>query len=387
MRPVASVAPVLVLRLALLAAILASATLVVDYANVGDPAFCGVGSGCMAVRRSAYSCLGGVPLPIIGLLAEAGLLFLSLFARDRAASLVVTLAAGAGGFAALGLIALQKFVIGAFCKWCVVVDTSTVLAAVAAVLLHRQVRASADPEAVLAAGSSRAFVAAWVLGAGAVAALPFVWGEYPVVAPLPPAVAALAKPGKLTLVTFTDFECPFCRRLAPTLHDVVAQHPEKVELVRVMAPLASHPGAMPAALAWECAPAAQREDMATRLYEAPEEELTTDGVKKVASEMKLDEAAFAQCLAGAEARDAVARDKALFEALDLAGLPFTYIGARTVIGANADGVRRMVDFGISGPRPSLPVAWMLAAAAAVAALLAGLTVGASRGAVSPAAPT
>jgi uncharacterized membrane protein len=381
MRPVA---PVLLFRLALLAALLASATLLVDYANAGDPAFCGVGSGCMAVRRSAYSSLGGVPLPILGLVAEGGLLFLSLFARDRVASLAVTIAAGSGGLAAIALLGIQAFVIEAFCKWCLVVDVSTIVAAVAGVVVHLRVRASPDPEGVLAVGSSRSLVAAWVLGAGVVVSLPFVWGEYPVVAPLPPQIAALAKPGKLTIVTFTDFECPFCRRLAPTLHEVSAQHPGQIELVRVMAPLEFHPGAMPAALAWECTPETQRDDMATRLYEAPAEELTPQGVKKLAKEAKLDEAAFASCVDGwsgpdgKAAREAIAHDQALFAVLGPSGLPFTYVGARTVIGANPEGVRRLVDVGLAGPRPSLPVAWMLVLAAGVAALLGAVTLRAAR---------
>ena len=61
---------VLLLRLSLLIAVAASAALIVDYQNAGDPAFCGVGSGCFAVRISPYSRLLGVPLPYIGLVAR-----------------------------------------------------------------------------------------------------------------------------------------------------------------------------------------------------------------------------------------------------------------------------------------------------------------------------
>ena len=60
----------LLLRISLLVAIAASAALVVQYTNAGNPAFCGVGSGCLAVRLSPYSMLfGAVPLPSIGLAA------------------------------------------------------------------------------------------------------------------------------------------------------------------------------------------------------------------------------------------------------------------------------------------------------------------------------
>ncbi len=54
---------VTLLRLSLLAALFASAALYIEYQRAGDPAFCGVGSGCMAVRLSPYSRLLNVPCP------------------------------------------------------------------------------------------------------------------------------------------------------------------------------------------------------------------------------------------------------------------------------------------------------------------------------------
>ena len=36
-----------------------------------------------------------------------------------------------------------------------------------------------------------------------------------------PQIAALQVPGKITIVSFTDFECPFCRKLHPILHGII----------------------------------------------------------------------------------------------------------------------------------------------------------------------
>src|SRR5215468_10229839 len=119
------VAPILVLRLALLVAVFACAVLLVEYENTGDPAFCGAGSGCMAVRRSAYSSIAGVHLPLYGLAALAGLLAFALVARDRTNTFFVAAAAAAGGAVSLGLIGIMVLKLGALCKWCLLVDGCT----------------------------------------------------------------------------------------------------------------------------------------------------------------------------------------------------------------------------------------------------------------------
>jgi len=55
------------------------------------------------------------------------------------------------------------------------------------------------------------------------------------------------------LVEFGDFECPFCRRLAPVLEAAEQAHQGKVGVIYVHYPLESHRFARPAARAAECA--------------------------------------------------------------------------------------------------------------------------------------
>lgn len=368
----ASIAPHVVLRLALFVAVFASAVLMVDYMNAGDPAFCGAGSGCMAVRRSDFSHVGNAPLPGLGLVAELSLLLVTVAARDAAATLVSAVAAGLGGLIAIGLIAVQAFVIEAFCKWCLIVDSSAIIAAVAAALAYRDARKNPS-EPPLGAASKTRVAASWLAGAALAVVLPFVWGAFPVVPPLPPQIAARAVPGKLTMVTFTDFECPFCRRLSPALHAIVAENPDHVALVRLMAPLGIHPGARPAAIGYLCAPEDRRETFATALYLQAPERLTESGIKALAKELGLDEAAFATCTGALPARQQIADDTGLFEALHLEGLPYTYVGRRAVVGANLDALANAVEEGLAGPRPELPVAALLALMALVAAALCAWT--------------
>jgi uncharacterized membrane protein len=375
------VAPLLVLRLALLVAVLACAVLLVEYQNAGDPAFCGVGSGCEAVRRSAFShivLLDGVdiPLPLLGLCFHAGLLALAVVARDKAQTFFVAAAAAAGGLVGIGLIGVQAFKIGAFCKWCLLVDGCSIVAALAAAVVHFGAARSEAYEAFLADLSRhRTVVVAWAAGAAVVAGLPFLWGEYPVVPPLPPAIAALGVPGKVTIVAFTDFECPFCRKMAPVLHDIQEGWVDRFVIVRKMAPLSQHPGAMPAALAYVCTPDAQHEEMALRLYAAPDSMLTHAGVELLARDLHLDEARFASCLDGPAARQQVAADKALLDSLEAHGLPYTFIGPRAVAGYIPEAAHKFARAVMEeGDRPSLPLWWMIAAALVVAAALSVFTV-------------
>ena len=57
------------------------------------------------------------------------------------------------------------------------------------------------------------------------------------------------KDAPVTIVEFSDFQCPFCSRLNPILQQVVAKYPQKVKLVFKFFPLPFHKQAMPAAKA------------------------------------------------------------------------------------------------------------------------------------------
>ena len=235
------VAPILVLRVALLVAVLACAVLVVEYQNAGDPAFCGAGSGCMAVRRSAYSHIVlneyiDVPLPLLGLCLHAGLLALAVVARDKSQTFFVAVGAAGGGLVAIVLVALQAIKIGAFCKWCLLVDGSAVVAAVAAAVVHLNAARSPAYEAFLLALSQRRVqVIAWIGGAAVVGGLPFLWGEYPVVPPLPACGGRSPSRARSRSSPSPISERPFCRKLSPVLHEVTENWGDRVAVVRKMA--------------------------------------------------------------------------------------------------------------------------------------------------------
>lgn len=365
---------VLVLRLLLLLAVFASAALVIEYMNAGDPAFCGVGSGCFAVRVSAYSRIFGVPMPYFGLVAFSVLLAGSLVARAPEHHRFLALAASAGAAAAVALIAIQSALIGAFCVWCVTVDLSAIAAAPVAILLAIQAKRAPPPPDLSGAGNDpppvisdpfwRATITTgaetllFAAAASAAIGLPFLWGSYPVIPPTPPAIAELAAPGKLTIVGFTDFQCPFCRKLHPEIHRLEGLHGERVHVVRKMYPLPSHSGALPAAQAYLCAPPDKREAAADWLYSAPEEKLTRAGVLEVAPLLGASRDELTKCMASPETQAILARDKEIYEATGARGLPLTYVGSRMVIGFNPERIESSLRAELSGDRLSLRLSWL-----------------------------
>ena len=234
------------LRLALLFALGTSAALTIDYLS-SNPAFCGGTSGCGAVRRSGWGYVGAVPLPALGMLAFAATLGLSL--GPVAVRRVAAWAAVLGALMGAALIAVQAVVIQRFCSLCMLVDVSAIVAGGAAVAALAG--SGSRDSSTLADGPLRGW--AWsALGALAVVA-PLVWPSVRPAAALPAGVRERHVAGKINVVEFVDFQCPFCRMFHPTLKKVVNEYGERVNFIRLDLPLESHEFARGAAKAHLCA--------------------------------------------------------------------------------------------------------------------------------------
>jgi uncharacterized membrane protein len=102
---------------------------------------CAVGHGCEKVQASRYAKVGGVPVPLLGLIGYVAILA-SLFARGELARLATAVMA-IGGFAfSVYLTFLELFRIHAICQWCV--GSAIVMTALAVLATIRVLRASED---------------------------------------------------------------------------------------------------------------------------------------------------------------------------------------------------------------------------------------------------
>lgn len=359
----------LLVRAALCTAVFACAALVIDYRNLADATFCGVESSCFKVRSSDVgqklaeavndliptATLPGVTLPLF-----AGLLALTLFLSSKWMVRVLAAASGIGALAALGLVYAQAS-IDTFCAYCMVVDVSMLVAGIGSIAIALKVRTDADAEALLGPSMTTGATFPWGLAGALLTLMPFLWAEFPKVDPLPEPIAKLQQPGKLTIVSFTDFECPYCRALYPTLKDLKTR--DDVVFHRYMVPLDGHKGAMPAALAYYCVDEAQRDRISDTFYNVTPDQLTYEGVVGFAVLIaNANEAEFRKCMVSQETKDKVAADKKLFDDLKLSGLPSTYVGPRMIRGAAVDKV--VVAARTAGAGLELPV-WLMFVSAGV----------------------
>ena len=149
----------------------------------------------------------------------------------------------------------------------------------------------------------------------------------------------------VTIVEFSDFECPFCLRIHPTLKQVMEEYDGQVRLVFRQFPLnAIHPNAQKAAEASLCADAQGKFwEMHDAMFENPRELAVTD-LKTRAAEIGLDEQAFATCLDSGEFADEVTADLNAGRALGVSGTPALYINGRYLSGAQPfDVIARIID--------------------------------------------
>ena len=111
---------------------------------------------------------------------------------------------------------------------------------------------------------------------------------------------------KVTIVEFSDFQCPFCLRVMPTLKRVKQTYGDKVRIVWKDFPLTQiHPQAFKAAEAGNCA----REqgkfwEYHDRLF-SNQQALQPDYLKKYAADAGLDTTKFNACLDTAKYSDRV----------------------------------------------------------------------------------
>lgn len=151
-------------------------------------------------------------------------------------------------------------------------------------------------------------------------------------APLAPE-AARTGPGKVTVIEFIDFECPFCRHNHQILAALVNVRQDRVRVVRKHVPLEKHRHARSAALAAVCAEAQGKGDeMAGLLVTAPVPHLGANGCEELAVELGLDIDRFRTCVTDPATAARVREDEALFDAVDGAGVPLVFVGARRFTG-------------------------------------------------------
>jgi protein-disulfide isomerase len=131
---------------------------------------------------------------------------------------------------------------------------------------------------------------------------------------------------KVTLIEWSDFECPFCGRFMETIDQVKAAYgKDEVRIVYRHFPLSFHPQARPAALASECA-GEQGEfwEYHDLLFENSAN-LTTDLYEELAEDVGLNISQFNKCLGDQKYLGKVNDDMSAGSTAGITGTPGTII--------------------------------------------------------------
>ena len=138
---------------------------------------------------------------------------------------------------------------------------------------------------------------------------------------------------KVTIVEFSDFQCPYCGREAPVIHKLLDEYKDQVRLVFRHYPLSFHPMAQKAAEAGACA-ADQNKfwEMHDKMF-ANQQKLEVPSLKGYAKELGLDPGKFDKCLDGNEKKQLVEDDFKAGTDAGVNGTPAFFVNGIFINGA------------------------------------------------------
>jgi protein-disulfide isomerase len=152
----------------------------------------------------------------------------------------------------------------------------------------------------------------------------------------------------VTIVEFSDFQCPFCSRAKGTVDEVVKTYGDKVRLVFRHFPLSFHQDAPKAAEASACA-ADQNKfwEFHDKLF-SNQAALKVDDLKKAAADLGLDTARFNECLDSGKKAELVKKDQTAGEKAGVTGTPAFFINGIALSGAvPAEEFKAIIDSELS----------------------------------------
>ena len=147
----------------------------------------------------------------------------------------------------------------------------------------------------------------------------------------------------VTIVAFTDYQCPSCAAMHPELERLVKEYGDKVRLVTRDFPLSQHAEAFKAAEAAEAARDQGKYWEYIQILLRNQSALTVDKLKGYASELALDRTKFDSALDSGKFAESVQRDIDDGMKLGINGTPAIFINGRRVSAKGYDELKSIVD--------------------------------------------
>ncbi|MFA6098104.1 MAG: thioredoxin domain-containing protein [Patescibacteria group bacterium] len=142
------------------------------------------------------------------------------------------------------------------------------------------------------------------------------------------------KNAKVQIIEYSDFQCPYCGQVTPTITQLQQEYGNKIAVVFRNFPLTSlHANAQKAAEASECAAEQDKFwEMHDKMF-ANQTALTVDNLKTYAKDLGLNTTKFNSCLDDGKYASAVQKSITDGTALGVGGTPATFVNGRLVSGA------------------------------------------------------
>ena len=157
----------------------------------------------------------------------------------------------------------------------------------------------------------------------------------------------------VTIVEFSDFQCPYCKRAHPAVEQLLTQYGQKVRFVYRDFPLPNHPQARPASVAARCA------GEQGKYWEYYKDLMETDGaldaadLKARAEKLTLDLAKFEQCAASDKYNAAIDEAEKQGRKLGVSGTPTFFVNGRRLVGVPTfEQLKEVVDDEIARTQPA-----------------------------------
>lgn len=151
---------------------------------------------------------------------------------------------------------------------------------------------------------------------------------------------------KVTLISYSDFECPYCARFSETVGQIIDEYGDDVRVVFRHFPLSFHANALGAAVASECA-AEQGKfwQMHDKIFEANiAENMSLETWKDAAGKIGLNTDDFEECLESGKYESKIASQMEGGAKAGVRGTPATFVNGKMVSGALPyDSFKQIID--------------------------------------------
>src|SRR5207344_1642893 len=142
-----------------------------------------------------------------------------------------------------------------------------------------------------------------------------------------------AKDAPVTIVQWSDFQCPFCSRVEPTINQVMKEYNGKVRVAWRDLPLPFHPNAMPAAIAARAAgDQGKFWEMHDKIF-ADQQHMDRQTYEKYAQDLGLNMGKFKSALDAQKGKEAIEADAAAGNKIGARGTPAFFINGKFLSGA------------------------------------------------------